>query len=73
MSKKGNRRIGLSTKLNAIIVISILVISIGLVGISYSVYSKKVDSLYYDRAEGHPLLWQRAMLHTVPYVILEDL
>lgn len=51
MSKKGNRRIGLSTKLNAIIVTSILIVSIGLVGISYSVYSKKVDSLYYDRAE----------------------
>ena len=45
------RRIGLSIKLNIILVISILLVSIGLVAISYYFYCKKVDSLYYDRVE----------------------
>ncbi len=46
-----NKRIGLSIKLNAIIVISILLVSIGLLFISYYKYCEKVDSLYYDKAE----------------------
>ena len=47
--RKG-RRIGLRTKLNCILIASILLTSIGLVRISYRIYSRKVDSLYMDKS-----------------------
>ena len=47
--RKG-RRIGLRTKLNSILIASILLTSIGLVTISYQIYSRKVDSLYMERS-----------------------
>ena len=50
-NNKKKQRIGLSFKFNIILVISILLVSIGLVSISYYFYCKKVDSLYYDKVE----------------------
>ena len=45
------RRIGLGTKLNTVLIVSILVISLGLVAITYGVYCRKVDSFYFDQAQ----------------------
>ena len=51
MSRKRNgRRIGLRIKLNAILIACILLISIGLMAITYWVYGSKVDSLYKEKA-----------------------
>ena len=47
--KKG-RRIRLGTKLNMILIVSILLISVGLVLTTYRVYSRKMDSLYKEKA-----------------------
>ena len=45
------RRIGLGTKLNIIIIACILMIASGLVAITYSVYCRKVDSIFFAQAE----------------------
>lgn len=50
-TKHKKRRFSISLKLNIIIISCILVVSIGLTAISYTVYCKKVNSLYYDKAE----------------------
>ena len=44
-------RIGLRTKLDIIITACILVVSVGLLLITYRVYCRKVDSFYYDQAQ----------------------
>lgn len=45
------RRVGLSTKLNILLVVCLLLIASGLVAITYSVYCRKVDSVYLTQAE----------------------
>ena len=45
------RRIGLSMKLNILLVACLLMIASGLVAITYSVYCRKVDSIYYAQIE----------------------
>lgn len=45
------RRVGLSTKLNILLVVCLLLIASGLVAITYSVYCRKVDSVYFTQAE----------------------
>ena len=49
--ERQGRRIGLGTKLNTVLIVSILVISLGLVAITYGVYCRKVDSVYREKAE----------------------
>ena len=44
-------RIGLGTRLNLIQIAGILLVSVGLVLISYNLYCRKVDSLYFEEAE----------------------
>ncbi len=43
-------RFGMSAKLNLMLIIGILLISTGLMQITYMVYQRKVDSVYFDRA-----------------------
>ena len=45
------RRVGLSMKLNILLVACLLMIASGLVAITYSVYCRKVDSIYFAQAE----------------------
>ena len=44
------RRIGLRTKLNVMLIACILLVSVGLMTIAYRVYCRKVDSFYFDQA-----------------------
>ena len=43
-------RFGMSAKLNLLLIVGILLISIGLMQITYLIYKRKVDSLYFERA-----------------------
>ena len=45
------RRVGLSMKLNILLVACLLMLASGLVAITYSVYCRKVDSIYFAQAE----------------------
>ena len=49
--RRKKRGIGLGTKLNIILIVCILVITLGLVRFTYGVYCRKVDSKYYELAE----------------------
>ena len=49
--ERKRRRIGLRAKLNTLLIVSILLISLGLMLITYRVYSRKVDSIYFQRTE----------------------
>ena len=48
-TRKSNR-FGMREKLNLMLIVSILLISAGLMQITYMVYKRKVDSLYFERA-----------------------
>jgi len=50
MKRKGHR-LGLGKKLSLMLVACILLVSLGLVAITYSVYCRKVDSVYREKAE----------------------
>ena len=43
-------RFGMSAKLNLLLIVGILLISIGLMQITYLIYRRKVDSLYFEQA-----------------------
>ena len=49
--KQQKRRIGLKTKLNTLLIACILVVSVGLLMITYRVYCRKVDSFYNEQAK----------------------
>ena len=49
--QKAHRRAGLGMKLNLMLVSGILLISAGLMWITYTVYKLKVDSIYFSQAE----------------------
>ena len=44
-------RFGLSAKLNLMLIVGIILISLGLLQITYTVYKQKVDSIYFRQAE----------------------
>ena len=48
---KKQKRVSLSLKMNLLIIFIILLVSVGLVGISYHVHSQKIASFYYAQAE----------------------
>lgn len=48
---KRNKRWGLGTKLNILLIACILLTSVGLMLITYQVHSRKVDSFYFEQAE----------------------
>ena len=48
--EQGGFRIGLRTKLNFILIACILLVSVGLMMITYRVYCRKVDSFHFDQA-----------------------
>ena len=50
-TERKQRRIGLRTKLNTLLIACILLISLGLLLITYRVYCEKVDSFYFDQAQ----------------------
>ena len=45
------RRFGLGTKLNIMLITCILLVSVGLMLITYRVYCRKVDSFYVNEAQ----------------------
>ena len=47
---RGKRRLGLRARLNIVLIACILLIAVGLLQISYIIFSRKVDSLYFDDA-----------------------
>jgi len=49
--ERKRRRIGLQIKLNALSIISIILVSAGLALITYGVYCRKVDSIYIEQVE----------------------
>ncbi|MBQ7535215.1 MAG: SpoIIE family protein phosphatase [Stomatobaculum sp.] len=49
--ERKRRRIGLEMKLNILLIVSIILISAGLVLITYRVYCRKVDSIYLEQVE----------------------
>ncbi|MBR1408575.1 MAG: SpoIIE family protein phosphatase [Clostridia bacterium] len=48
---KERRGIGLGSKLNLTLIVSILLVSLGLLRITYTVYCRKMDALYFDQTE----------------------
>ena len=60
---KKKRRLGLQAKLNILLIVSILLISVGLLLITYRVYCKKVNEFYYAQAERAA----RSYTDNVPY------
>ena len=49
--ERRGRRIRLGTKLNTVLIACILLVSLGLVAITYTVYCRKVNSIYLDKTE----------------------
>ncbi len=50
-NEQKRRRISIGLKLNILVITSILIVSIGLIVISYTIYSNEVESLYFDKVE----------------------
>ena len=63
MSKqKPGRRVSLAYKLNILTIIMILLVSGGLLTITYQVHSRKLDSIYFGHAETAALLARESIL-----------
>ncbi len=49
--RQENRRFSLGAKLNLILIASILLVALGLLMVTYSVYCSKVNRIYFDQVE----------------------
>ncbi|MBE5808591.1 MAG: hypothetical protein E7317_09670 [Clostridiales bacterium] len=66
--KKTGRRFGLGAKMNAMLIACILLVSLGLVAITYRVYCRKVDSFY--REETQRAAREVANGYIAPYYVM---